>query len=184
MGKLIYLVTTSVDGYFEDEKGKFDWTTPSEEVLEFVDSVLSNVGTFLLGRRMFETLRIWETIPVDGSNEGMNRFAKIWKEANKIVYSNSFENVTTANTKIEHAFKPEELNKYINKSDKDFNIGGPQLASQAIKAGIIDEFHQIINPIILGGGSCWLPKEYQAGLELVELNKFKNGCVHIEYKLK
>jgi dihydrofolate reductase len=184
MGKLIYSVTTSLDGYVADEKGNFEWTTPSEEVLAFVDDILKNVGTFLLGRRMYETLAVWDSIPSDGPSEGMNRFAKIWEAANKIVFSTSLTEVSIANTTIEHVFNTEMLHKLITESEKDFNIGGPHLAAEAIMAGIIDEFHQIIVPRIIGGGDSWLPKKVEADLELVDLRKFESGRVHLQYKLK
>src|ERR1700678_4102635 len=125
MGKLIYSLTTSLDGYVADEKGNFEWTKPSEEVLAFVDNVLKNVGTFLLGRRMYETLAVWDTIPSDGPSNGMNQFANIWRAANKIVYSTSLTKTSTANTAIEHVFNAETVHKLITNSAKDFNIGGP-----------------------------------------------------------
>jgi dihydrofolate reductase len=182
MGKLIYSVTTSLDGYVADEKGNFEWTKPSEEVLAFVDDIVKNVGTFLLGRRMYETLAVWDTIPLNGPSEGMNQFANIWKDANKIVYSTSLTEVSIANTTIEHVFNAEAIITMIAKSDNDFSIGGPHLAAEAIRAGIVDEFHQFIVPKILGGGIYWLPKKVEAELELVELQKFENGYVHLQYK--
>jgi dihydrofolate reductase len=182
MGILIYSVTTSLDGYVADEKDNFEWTKPSEEVLTFFDNVLKNVGTFLLGRRMYETLAVWDTIPSDGPSEGMNKFSNIWKAANKIVYSSSLTDVSIANTTIEHVFNAETVHKLIAESDKDFNIGGPHLAAEAMRAGIVDEFHQFIVPKIIGGGNNWLPKKVEAELELVELQKFENGYVHLQYK--
>src|ERR1700733_2317005 len=125
MGKLIYSLTTSLDGYVEDDKGNFDWTSPSEEVLAFVDDVLKNVGTFLFGRRMYETMAVWDTIPPDGPDEGMSKFADIWNGASKIVYSSTLTEVSTANTTIERTIKAQKLRKLIAESDKDFNIGGP-----------------------------------------------------------
>lgn len=182
MGKLIYLVTTSLDGYVADEKGNFEWTEPTEEVLVFVDDLLKKVETFLLGRRMYETLAVWDTIPLDGPSEGTSQFANIWKAANKIVYSTSLSKVSIANTTIEHVFNAETVRKLIARSDKDFNIGGPHLAAEAIRAGIVDEFHQFIVPKIIGSGNYWLPKKVEAELELVELQKFKNGFIHLHYK--
>ena len=182
MGKLIYLVTTSLDGYVANEKGDFEWSKPSEEVLAFVDDILKNVGTFLLGRRMYETLSVWDSISSHGPSEGMNKFANIWKVANKIVYSTSLTEVSTTNTTIDHVFNSETVHKLISKSDRNFNIGGPHLAAEAIRSGIVDEYHQFIAPVIIGGGNNWLPKKIEAELELVELQKFENGCVHLQYK--
>ena len=181
MGKLIYSATTSLDGYVADEKGNFEWTKPSEEVLAFVDDILKNVGTFLLGRRMYETLAVWDTIPSDGPSDGGNQFANIWKAANKIVYSTSLTEVSIANSTLEHVFNAETVHKLIAESDKDFDIGGPHLAAEAIKTGLIDEYHQFIVPIIIGDGNPWLPKNMHLSLESVDVRRFENGLVHLQY---
>ena len=180
MGKLIYSVTTSLDGYVADEKDNFEWAKPSEEVHAFVDDILKNVGTFLLGRRMYETLAVWDTIRDTDSN-AMNQFAEIWRAAKKTVYSTSLPEVSTANTTIEHVFNAETVHRLITESDKDFGIGGPHLAAEAIRAGIVDEFHQFIVPKIIGGGNYWLPKDVKNKLELMDLRKFENGFVHLQY---
>ena len=181
MGKLIYSITTSLDGYVADEKDNFEWAKPSEEVHAFVDNIVRNVGTFLLGRKMYETLAVWDTIRDTDSN-AMNQFAEIWRAAKKTVYSTSLTEVSTANTTIEHVFNAETVHRLITESDKDFGIGGPHLAAEAIRAGIVDEFHQFIVPKIIGGGNYWLPKKVEAELKLVELQKFENGFVHLQYK--
>ena len=181
MGKLIYSVTTSLDGYVADEKDNFEWAKPSEEVHAFVNNIVRNVGTFLLGRKMYETLAVWDTIRDTDSN-AMNQFAEIWRAAKKTVYSTSLTEVSTANTTIEHVFNAETVHRLITESDKDFGIGGPHLAAEAIRAGIVDEFHQFIVPKIIGGGNYWLPKKVEAELKLVELQKFENGFVHLQYK--
>ena len=181
MGKLIYSVTTSLDGYVADKDGNFEWTKPSEEVLTCVNGNLHNVGTFLLGRSMYETLAVWDTLPTDGPSKGMNDFAKIWRAAKKIVYSTSLSHVTIVNTTIERVFHSYAIQKVVSESDKDFNIGGPHLAAEAIKAGIIDEYHQFIVPLILGGGKYWLPKNVEMKLQLMTLQKFDNGSAHLQY---
>jgi dihydrofolate reductase len=181
MGKLIYSITTSLDGYVADERDNFEWATPSEEVHAFINNVVRNVGTFLLGRRMYEILAVWDTIRDTDSN-AMNHFADIWRAANKVVYSTSLTEVSTANTTIEHVFDAEEVHRLVTESDKDFGIGGPHLAAEAIRAGIVDDIHQIIVPIIIGGGNYWLPKKVEAELQLVEVQNFENGFVHLQYK--
>jgi dihydrofolate reductase len=181
MGRLIYSLTTSIDGYISDKDGNFAWTQPSEEVLACVNGNLQNVGTFLLGRSMYETLAVWDTIPTDGQSEGMNDFAKIWRAAKKIVYSTSLSAVATADTTIERVFHSEAIQKVVSESAKDFNIGGPHLAAEAIKAGIIDEYHQFIVPLILGDGNYWLPKNVEMKLQLMTLQKFDNGSAHLQY---
>jgi len=181
MRKLIYSVTTSLDGYVADKDGNFEWTRPSEEVHAFVNDIVRNVNTFLLGRRMYETLAVWDTIPADGPSDGMNDFAKIWRAARKIVYSTSLSHVTTANTTIERTFNPETIKKLVIESDNDYGIGGPHVAAEAIQAGIVDEYHQFIVPLIIGGGNYWLPKDVKNKLELMDLRKFENGLVHLQY---
>jgi dihydrofolate reductase len=188
MGKLIYLITTSLDGFVADMDGNFDWAMPSEEVHAFVNDVVRNVGTSLLGRKMYEIMKVWDDIPtegtggpMDGPSEAMNDYAKIWQSTNKIVYSTSLSDVAIANATIERSFDPNTVQKLVADSDKDFDIGGPHLAAEAIKAGIVDDYHQIIVPIMIGGGNHWLPKDVSTMLKLVDARKFENGFVHLQY---
>jgi dihydrofolate reductase len=188
MGKLIYSITTSLDGYVADKDGNFDWAMPSEAMHAFVNNTVRNVGMLLLGRNMYEVMKVWDSIPtegvsgpMDGPSEAMNDYAKIWRAANKIVYSSSLSEVATANTTIERVFDPEVIKKLVAQSDTDFGIGGPHLAAEAIKAGIVDEYHQFIVPLVLGGGNYWLPQDVKAKLELVDLHKFDNGFVHLHF---
>jgi dihydrofolate reductase len=188
MGKLIYLISTSLDGYVADKNGKFDWSMPSEESHAFVNDTLRNVGTILMGRNLYETMKVWDEIPtegtggpMDGPSPAMNDYAKIWKAAKKIVYSTTLSEVTTADTTLERSFDPSAIKKLVEESDKDWDIGGPHLAAQAIKANIIDEYHQIVVPIIIGGGNYWLPKDVKIQLKLADLRKFENGFVHLQY---
>ena len=188
MGKLIYLIATSLDGYVADKNGDFSWAMPSEEVHAFVNDTVRNVGTSLLGRNMYEIMKVWDTIPtegtggpMDGPSEAMNDYAKIWRAAKKIVYSTSLSDVTIANATIERSFDPGIIQRLVAESDKDFDIGGPHLAAEAIKAGIVDEYHQIIVPQLIGSGNYWLPKDVESKLKLVDLRKFENGFVHLQY---
>jgi dihydrofolate reductase len=174
MGKLIYLITTSLDGYVADKNGNFNWAMPSEEVHFFVNDTVRNVSTSLLGRKMYEVMKVWDEIPtegvsgpyMDGPSEAMNDFAKIWRASKKIVYSTTLSDVTIDNAKLERSFEPSTMKKLVAESDKDFDIGGPHLAAEAIKAGIVDEYHQIIAPIIIGSGNNWLPKDVKSKLKL------------------
>jgi dihydrofolate reductase len=154
-----------------------------------LNDTVRSTGTFLLGRKMYETMKIWDEIPtegtsgpMDGPSPAMNDFAKIWRGASKIVYSTSLSDLTIDNAKLERSFDPNAIKKLVAGSDKDFGIGGPHLAAQAIKAGIVDEYHQFIAPVIIGGGNFWLPKDVKAKLKLVDLRKFKNGTVHLHYR--
>jgi dihydrofolate reductase len=184
MGKLIYLITTSLDGFVADKNGDFEWAMPSEEVHAFVNDTVRNVGTSLLGRNMYEIVKVWDTIPtegtsgpMDGPSEAMNDYAKIWRDAKKIVYSTSLSDLTLANATLD----PNVIQKLVAESDKDVDIGGPHLAAEAIKAGIVDEYHQIIVPQLIGSGNYWLPKDVESKLKLVDLRKFENGFVHLQY---
>jgi dihydrofolate reductase len=190
MGKLLYAITTSLDGYVADENGEFDWAMPSEEVHAAFNDIVRNVGVCLLGRKMYEVMQVWDEIPtegvsgpyMDGPSPAMNDYAKLWQSANKIVYSTTLAEATTANTTIERVFDPSAIQKSVAESDKDFDIGGPHLAAEAIQAGIVDEYHQIIAPVLVGGGNHWLPKDVQGKLELVNVRKFENGFVHLHYR--
>jgi len=189
MGKLIYSLTTSLDGYIADTNGNFDWTMPSEEVHGYINDLFRNVDTFLFGRKMYEIMKVWDDIPtegtsgpMDGPSKAMNDFAKIWRAAKKIVYSTTLSNLTIGNATLEQSFDATTIKKKVARSEKDFGIGGPHLAAQAIKAGIIDEYHQFIVPLIIGGGNHWLPKDVAIKLELVNLRKFENGFVHLRYR--
>jgi dihydrofolate reductase len=189
MGNLIYLISTSLDGYVADENGNFDWGMPSEEEHAFINNTLRNVGTILMGHYLYETMKVWDDIPtegvsgpyMDGPSQAMNDYAKLWRGAKKIVYSTSLSEVATDNTTLERKFSPDVIKKMVAESDKDFDIGGPHLAAEAIKANIIDEYHQIIVPLILGGGNHWLPGGNNNKLKLVDMHKFKNGFVHLQY---
>ncbi|HET7320479.1 MAG TPA: dihydrofolate reductase family protein [Candidatus Saccharimonadales bacterium] len=181
-------MTTSLDGYAADKHGNFDFAMPSEEVHAFVDDVLSNVGTILMGRKLYEVMKVWDDIPtegtggaMDGPSQAMNDYAKIWHAANKVVYSTTLSEVSIANTTIERSFDLDAVRKLVAESDKDVDIGGPNLASQAIKAGIVDEYHQIIVPVLLGGGNHWLRTDATTTLELSGMREFENGFAYLKY---
>jgi dihydrofolate reductase len=188
MGKLLYLITTSLDGYVADQNGNFDWSKPSEEVHMFVNDTVRNVGTSLLGRKMYEVMKAWDDIPtegvggpMDGPSPAVNDYAAIWRTQKKVVYSTSLSGVTIANATLERTFDASAVQKLVAASDKDFAIGGPHLAAEAIKAGIVDEYHQIIAPIMIGSGNPWLPKDVTVKLALQDVRKFENGFVHLQY---
>lgn len=189
MGKLIYLITTSLDGFVADANGNFDWAAPTEEVHAFINDQLRNVGTILMGRNLYETMKVWEEIPtegtggpMDGPSEAMNDYAGIWRAANKVVYSTTLTDVTIANATIERSFDPVAIQKMVAASDRDFDIGGPQLAAEAIRANIVDDYHQIIAPVMIGSGNRWLPKDVKNRLELVDMRRLNNGSVYLHYR--
>ncbi|MCB0102471.1 MAG: dihydrofolate reductase family protein [Anaerolineales bacterium] len=189
MGKLIYCAITSLDGFVADQNGDFEWAMPSEEVHAFVNDIVRNVETSLLGRKMYEIMQVWDDMPtegasgpMDGPSEAMNDYAKIWQSARKIVYSTSLSNLAISNATLEQKFDPEMLNKKLAETDKDFDIGGPQIAAEAIKAGLVDEYHQIIVPVMVGGGRYWLPQDVKLNLQLVDVRKFENGFAYLHYR--
>lgn len=189
MGKLIYLITTSLDGFVADDAGNFDWARPTEEVHAFVNDQLRNVGTILMGRKLYETMKVWDAIPtegtggpMDGPSPAMNDYARIWRGANKVIYSSTLTEVDIENATIERTFDPTVIQKLVAESAKDFDIGGPRLAAEAIRANIIDEYHQLIAPVAIGSGKHWLAKDAKLSLELVDVHKFDNGAVHLQYR--
>ncbi len=180
MAKLIYTTISSLDGYVEDEEGKFDWAAPDEEVHAFVNDLERSVGTHLYGRRMYETMVFWES-PPDLAHQPpvVQDFAEIWQAADKIVYSRTLQAVTSAKTRIEREFAPETVRQM--KATAGVTIGGPELASQAIDAGLVDEYHLFLVPVLVGGGKRSPPDNVHLNLELVGERRFANGTVYVRY---
>jgi dihydrofolate reductase len=183
MAKLIYSAITSLDGYVADENGNFDWAAPDEEVHAFVNDLERPVGTYLFGRRMYEVMAYWETaLTVPDQPPLMQDFAKIWQGADKIVYSKTLETVSTARTRIERAFDPEAVRHMKGGAERDITVGGPGLAAQAIKAGLVDELQLFLSPIVVGGGNPSLPDDVRVKLELLDERRFGNGVVYLHYR--
>jgi len=185
MAKLIYSAITSLDGYVADEDGNFDWAVPDEEVHRFVNDLERPVGTYLYGRRMYEVMVGWETahtLPDQGPV--MQDFAKLWQAADKIVYSKTLETVSSARTRIERDFDPEAVRQLKATAGRDITVGGPELAAQAIKAGLVDELHLLLVPVVVGGGKRSLPDDVQLNLELLDERRFGNGVVHLHYRTR
>lgn len=172
---------TSADGYVADKDGNFDWAAPSEEVHAFINDLERGTGTFLLGRRLYEVLTVWDSMPEDGPSRAVNEYGKIWRAAKKIVYSTSLLKPTTMSTEIEHAFNVDAVRRLKSQSEKNLAIGGPHLAAQAIRAGLVDELHQFIAPVIIGEGNHWLPKDMRVELRLADVRRFEDAVqVHGE----
>ena len=183
MAKLIYSAITSLDGYVADEDGNFDWAAPDEEVHTFVNDLERPVGTYLYGRRMYEVMVYWETAhTVAGRSPIALDFAAIWQAADKVVYSKTLETVPSARTRIERAFDPEAVRQLKATAGRDISVGGPDLAAQAIKAGLVDEYHLFVAPIVVGGGKQSLPNDVRLQLELLDERRFVNGVVHLHYR--
>ena len=181
MAKLIYSVITSLDGYVADEEGNFDWAEPDEEVHTFVNDLERPVGTYLYGRGMYEVMRAWETMGLADEPPFIQDFAEIWRAADKIVYSRTLETVSTARTRIERDFDPEAVRQLKAGAEGDISVGGPLVAAHAIKAGLVDEVHLFLAPVIVGGGKRALPDKVRLQLELLGERRFGNGMVHVNY---
>lgn len=182
MAKLIYSGIASLDGYIADEDGNFDWSAPDDEVHAFVNDLTRPVGTFLLGRRMYEVLAAWEdTDAFADEGPAMRDFAAIWAATNKVVYSRTLETAATARTRIERSLDPEAVRQLKAEADRDIAVGGPGLAAQVIRAGLVDEYHLYVNPIVVGGGTRFLPDGLRLNLRLLNEHRFSNGVVHLRY---
>jgi dihydrofolate reductase len=185
MARLIYSAISSLDGYIEDTDGRFDWAAPDDEVHQFVNDLERQAGTSLYGRRMYETMRVWETDPsLAAVSPIMRDFAEIWQAENKIVYSKTLEAVSTRRTRIERTFDSETIRHLKETAERDLVIGGPTLAAHAFRAGMIDECQLFLVPISLGGGKRSLPSDVRIDLELVEERRFECGTVFFRYRVK
>ena len=182
MAKLIYLTITSLDGYVADEDGKFDWGEPDEEVHTFINDLARPVGTHLYGRRMYEVLVAWENLSLADQPPYIRDFAEIWRAADKIVYSKTLETVSSARTRLERDFDPEAVRELKASADRDLAVAGPELAGQAIKAGLVDELQLVVAPIMVGGGTEALPSGVRQELELLDERRFGNGMAFLRYR--
>jgi dihydrofolate reductase len=184
MAKLIYSALSSLDGYFEDAEGKFDWAAPDEEVHAFVNDLERPIGTYLYGRRMYETMAFWETASTEADEPAVfSDYAGIWRAAEKIVYSRTLQMPSSARTRIEREFDPDAVRQLKSSSTADITVGGGDLAGQAIGAGLVDECHLFLCPIVVGGGKRTLPVNVRAQLELLDERRFEHGFVHLHYRV-
>jgi dihydrofolate reductase len=185
VAKLIYSALTSLDGYVADEDGNFEWAAPDEEVHTFINDLERPVGTYLYGRRMYEVMVGWETDPtLADQSPAMRDFAEIWQAADKIVYSKTLEVVDTARTRIERDFDPQAVRQMKALAGRDLAVGGPELAAQAFRAGLVDECHLFVAPIVVGGGKRSLPNDVRLKLELLDERSFGNGMVFLDYRIR
>jgi dihydrofolate reductase len=177
---LLYSMITSLDGYTTDPDGGIDWAEPDEEVLAFLNAKERTTGTYLFGRRMYETMRYWETADLAGRSPGSNDFASMWRAADKIVYSTTLDSVDTARTVLEPRFDPDAVREL--KRDGDVSVGGPGLAAEAIRAGLVDEYQLFVAPVAVGGGTPFFPEGVSLRLELTDERRFASGFVYLSYR--
>ncbi len=184
MGTLTYSAIASLDGYVEDESGGFAWAAPGEEVHAFVNELERPVGTYLYGRRMYETMVSWETVSATaGPSQASREFAEIWRAAEKVVYSRTLQDVSSARTRIEREFDPAAVLALKQSAPHEITVGGAELASRALAAGLVDELHLLLHPVLVGGGKRALPAGVRSRLELSSQRRFTNGVVHLHYRV-
>lgn len=182
MGKLIYSMITSLDGYTEAAEGDLGFNAEDEEVHTFIGDVFRSVGTYLYGRRMYETMVFWETAhTLPDAPPYIVQYAKDWQAAQKIIYSTTLESVSSAKTRVERTFEPDAVRKLVTEAQHDLTIDGPTLAAQAIRAGLVDEYHLLITPSVVGGGTRFFPDGVRLNLELVEQRSFRSGMLYARY---
>jgi dihydrofolate reductase len=185
VARLIYSAITSLDGYVADEAGNFDWAAPDEEVHTFANDLERKIGMHLYGRRMYEVMVFWETAHnLPDEPPVIKDYAEIWQAADKIVYSRTLEKVTTARTRLEREFDPESVRQMKARAELDISIGGPHLAAEAIRTGLVDEYHMLVAPVVVGGGNRALPNGVRLELELVSERRFGNGVLHLHYRTR
>jgi len=185
MAKLIYVANVSLDGYIEDAHGSFEWTAPSDEFFTFINYLVRPVGTYLYGRRMYETMAVWETQPaLSAQSELMADFANVWQAADKIVYSTTLQVVSTANTRLERGFDPDSVRDMKTSAGSDLTVGGPTLAAHAFNAELVDECQLFIHPVVVGEGKAAFPRDGHVQLELLHERRFANGVVNVHYRIQ
>ena len=185
MGKLIYASNVSLDGYTEDRRGGFDWAPPDDDVFAFTAALMRSADTYLYGRRMYETLAVWETDPTLAAQSYLAAdYARAWHAADKVVYSTTLAAPTTANTRLERRFDPSAVRDLKDAAEGNFMIGGPNLAAQAFAAGLVDELALLVWPVVLAGRNPALPRSTRTELELVDEHRFNSGVVHLRYRLR
>lgn len=184
MAKLIYSAITSLDGFTEDADGNFDWSMPDEEVHAFVNDLERPIGTYLYGRRMYEVMVAWESVPVADVTPVEADYTRIWRSADKIVYSTTLPAASSAQTRIERKFDPSAVQKLKDTTQRDISIGGPDLAAQALRSRLVDECHLLLSPISVGAGKPALPSDLRVQFELLDVRRFGTGVVHLHYRTK
>lgn len=184
MADLIYAINPSLDGYIADENGNFDWAQPSDDAHALFNDLQRSVGTFLCGRRMYETMRVWDAFHLDDLPEVQREFAEVWRATDKVVYSTTLDTVPEPRTRLERTFDPEVVQTLKDQADRDLSIGGAGLAAEAIRAGLVDRYVLRLVPTIVGGGTRALPDAARVDLALNTTRRFDDGSVLVDYSLR
>jgi dihydrofolate reductase len=183
MGRLVYTTITSLDGYVADETGNFDWAAPDEEVHAFVNDLERPIGTYLCGRQLYEVMTFWDDADLTDEPDVMRDYAAIWQSADKVVYSTTLSEVSTARTQLRQRFDVDEVQRWKASAARDLSVGGPGLAAAALRAGLVDEVQQFLSPVVVGGGTHFLPGGLRLGLELQDERRFAGGVVYLRYSV-
>jgi dihydrofolate reductase len=183
MSKLTYSLITSLDGYMAPADKNGIWAMPDKEVEVFMGDLDRSIGTYLYGRKMYETMIEWDTMNLENTSNVIRDRVQAWKAADKIVYSKTCKEVSSTQTVLKTNFEPEAIKRLKQNSTSDLNIGGPHIAAEAIKAGLVDEYHQLIAPVVIGAGTAWLPDNVHINLELVDQKRFSNGFIYLYYRV-
>ena len=181
MARLVYSAIASLDGYLVDADGNFDWAAPDAEVHAFVNDLERDIGTYLYGRRMYEVMRYWETAADDGHPVERD-YAQVWRAADKVVYSTTLDGVSTERTRLERSFDPVAVRALVDSVDRNVSIGGANLAAHAVRAGLVDDWHIFLHPILVGGGTSVFPDDVRVDLELVDERRFAGGVVYLHHR--
>ena len=185
MGKLIYAANISLDGFLEDETGSFDWSVPGEDLHAFWNEHERHIGTSLYGRRMYEMMRVWEDDEwLTDEPEVVREYAGIWRDADKVVYSTSLNDVSTRRTRIERQFDPQAVRRLKDASASDLSIGGAEIAAEAFRQGLVDECVLVLCPVLVGGGKPALPRAVRLDLELIDHRRLGSGVVYVRYAIR
>ena len=182
MARLIYAALASLDGYVADADDSFDWAAPDEAVHTAVNDLQRSIGTLLLGRRMYDVLVAWETMDTDDEPPVIRDFAELWRTSDKIVYSRTLRTASSARTRIDRSFDLDAIREMKATATRDLSIGGPDLAAQALRAGLVDEIHLFLSPVVVGGGTSALPDGIRVHLDLRDVRRFGNGTAHLHYR--
>jgi dihydrofolate reductase len=180
VARLVYTAIASLDGYIADSDGDFGWSAPDEEVHAFVNDLERPIGTYLYGRRLYEVMAVWETM--EGQTPAVRDYAELWRAADKVVYSRTLDRASTTRTRIEREFEPEAVRELKAHAERDVSVGGAELAAQAFRAGLVDECHLFLNPVVVGGGTRALPADVRLALELVDVRRFAGGVAHLHHR--
>lgn len=184
MGDLIYTANVSLDGFIEDAGGNFDFTTPDDDVFVFITDLERSAGTYLYGRRLYETMAVWETDPgLAAQSQLMADFADMWRAADKVVYSTTLEGVSTAKTRLERRFDPDAIRAMKAAAPGHLTVGGANLARQGFEAGLVDECRLFVAPVVVGGGKPALPRDMRLDLELADEQRFSSGTIYVRYRI-